>query len=984
MDGMIWRGRNFESPFMVGLYELCTNDRMEEIVLGHFLNLVLGVDRFGDREKLKRLLSTDDDEYLDDIRQNLLLPLNQKLGKTDAGLRSSDDIRKLFRGADLGWGNGRRLTDRVQHLVQSLIHRDFGIEIQARQIAEGHPYLLCMDHWDFKGFSDVGGNQVDGSGLCDSGMDQAASEVVQAYASSIVYRLSATRMKNNHGTDSLALICLDEKVIRRFPKVAAVLRRERHPFRIVFCEYKTGDGRHRLPFFKKGAGSSFGAGAFSSYADELSNVARQVNAMLRKAGIGDKLETISLYQADPVNWDHSQMLDLSNVDLYSDGYRRVLENPKYLKLGEKLNAILEGQSSLKQEIIDKILRPHMAIRQALADASTIEEFFATGRHFRFNPARIGYKGKRDGHIILHAIDPEDPPLVEVVTRNSSIILHPAARKFRQKGGRLVFGFEMSDGMSSPYLLQEEEIVRMVHEELIPYLKRIWKITRDLRQKGWRNLPINERDQAQIRRFMEAKDLKEALLLLEEGHIINFFRQAIQKRLFMGNLRSLQINGNRYSLFKVVVGWGSRKFLEQLQVMCDAHAQNACRYDQVVVTLKERLRYGSSKNRRKRKAKPRKRASRPFSREQALRFIAGEVGIQLEEDGQMAVVPRSGFPFTGPFFERHDLEGHLRMAVQGLLRSANLSFSHGPDFLRFPLAISRGQPSFALRMVSSGKASWDQLDRCVRFQKRDARHIQNLNHALKANLHDPQHFQAVVELGRFGIAKTQLGSVYGILDEWLDPASREEIDRIAFQTANDWDRLMVENVTGQRRKSGEIGIVERDGRTIKINGRNRILWFLEGVLGGKEEPEVRFREDCLPKVKELCGLPQHGMRLSQMDLFSKRRLSIPVFRELFARQHKIEEEAYDDVLQILLHKTKVRYQRNGHEMRPILHAEEEEYRRGQLGQLATVFTPSNVFFAPSGRAIAAEVSLRRDAQVSIHQTSNGFPIVDLILNPLRSL
>lgn len=603
---------------MVGLYDLCSTEKMEEVVLGQLMDLVRCADRFGDWEELKRLLSTDDEEYLADIRQSLLLPLNQKLGKTDAGLRSSDDIRKLFRGADLGWGNGRRLTDRAQHLVQSLIHRDFGIEIQARQIAEGHPYLLCMDHWDFKGSSNVGGNQVDGLGLCDSGMDQAAGEVVRAYASSIAYRLSATRMKNNHGSDSLALMCLDEKVIGRFPKVAAVLRRERHPFRIVFCEYKTGDGRHRLPFFKGGAGSSFGAGAFSSYADELSNVARQVNAMLRKAGIGDKLETISRYQADPVNWDHLQMLDLSD-DLYSDGYRRVLENPKHLKLGGKLDAILEGHSSLKQEITDKILRPHMAIRQALADASTVEEFFATGRHFRFNPARIGYKGKRDGHIILQAINPEDPPRVEVVTRNSAIILHPAARKFRPKGGRLAFGFEMSDGMASPYLLQEEEIFRMVHEELIPYLKRIWKITRDLRQKGWRNLPINERDQAQIRKFMEVKDLKEALLQLEEGDIINFFRQAIQKRLFMGNLRSLQINGNRYSLFKVVVGWGSRKFLEQLQVMCDAHAQNACRYDQVVVTLKERLRYGSSENRRKRKAKPRKQASRPFSREQVLRF-----------------------------------------------------------------------------------------------------------------------------------------------------------------------------------------------------------------------------------------------------------------------------------------------------------------------------------------------------------------------------
>ncbi len=765
------------------------------------------------------------------------------------------------------------MTDRVQHLVQSLIHRDFGIEIQGRQIAEGHPYLLSMDHREMN-FEEVDGRSLE-------------KEVVRAYASSISYRSSATRMKNNHGSDSIALMCLDEKVIERFPKVRGILKGERHPFRIVFCEYKTGDGRHRLPFFKKGAGSSFGAGAFSSYADELSNVARQVNALLRKRGIVDKLETISLYQAYPVNWDHSQVLDLSDVDRYSDGYRRVLEDPKRLKLGKKLNGILEGHPSVRREVIDRILYPHMAIRQALADVSTIEEFHATGRHFRFNPARIGYERKREAHILLEAIDPEDPPLVQVIPRNSSIILHPDARKFRLKGGRLVFGFEMSDGMPSPFLLQEEEIFRMVHEKLIPYLKGIWKITRDLRQKGWRHLPID--DQAQTRRFMETKDLKEALLDLEEGHIINCFRQVIQKRLFCGNLSSLQIDGNRYSLFKVVVGWGSRKFLEQLQVMCKAYAQNSCRYDQVVVTLKERLRYGSSGNRRKRKA--RKEASKPLSRDQAVRF--SELCIQLQEDGQLAVVPRSGFPVAGPFFERHDLNrpDHLRIAVQGLLRSANLSFSHGPNFLRFPVAISRGQPSFAFRMENSAKATWNQLNRCIRLQKRDARLMQNLNHALKTNLHDPQHFQAVVEFGRLGIAKTQLGSVYGILDEWLDPPSRRDIDRIAFQTANEWDRLKVASLTGQRTRSVEIGTLERDGRTVRINGRNRILWFLEGVFAGEEEPEVQFREDCLPKVEELCNVRQHGIKLSQVDLFSRRRLSIPLFHEFFARQHRIEKEAY---------------------------------------------------------------------------------------------
>ncbi len=940
---------------MVGLYDLCSSKGMEDIVLGRLVELVLNGSG---GEDLRRLLSTDDEEYIEDVRVHLLDPMGQVL----RGMlgRSSEEIRGRLREMDLGWGNGRRLTDRMQYLVQSLIHREFGEEIQERQILEGHPYLLCMDHID-------GGYR---------------NELVRAYSSSIVYRLSATRMKNNHGSDSVAMMCL-----RNGKGSGEVLDREAYPYRIVYCEYKTGDGRHRLPFFKSGTGSSFGAASFGSYADELSNVARQINARLRRAGIDRQLDTITMYQADPVNWDHRQVLDLSDED-----YRRVLGilrrdflqvDGETLKLGEKLEYILKGYPSVRRDIIQRILLPYMSIRDALADAATVEEFHATGKHFRFHPTKIGYKGKRDGHIQLKTINPDSPPKLGV--RNGAIVLHPEARWFRLKGGRVVFGFDMDDNSPSPFLLQEEEIRRIVRRRLIPYLNRLWNVTRKLRQRGWRNLPMDGEEQEEILRFLETDDKMGFLLQVKEGHIINFFRQEVQKRLFSGNLSSLQINGNRYCLFKVINAWGSQKFREQLQILCDTYAQYPYRYDQVVLTLRERLHYRSSGNRTSKKRKSRtvmKRQGIPISQEQVIHFIAGKVRMQLEDDGKMVVVPPFGFPFTGPFFERHDLTraDHLKDVVQALLRSENLSFTQGPGFLRFPIDFSGEKPSFGLKLTK--KPSWDELDRCVKLKKKDSRFIQNLNRALQANLNDPYHFQAIVEFARLGIAKTQLSSVYGILDEWLDSSSREEIDRIAFQTANAWDTMDVYSFAGQRSKPVKLGTIVREGRKVKINGRNRIIWFLEGVHGGEEEPNVQFNKDYASIAAEFLSLSEKvkgnkQVKLSQIDWLCRRNLEPALLIDLFTRQHMVEDETHQDIVQILLHRTKVRYQRKGYAMRPILHTEEKQYRQNQLNRLATFFTPSNVFFSASGRAIAAEVNLRRDAAVSLHQTRIGFPLVNLI-------
>ncbi len=79
---------------MVGLYDLCSSEKMEETVLGQLMDLVRSADRFSNWKELGRLLLTDDEEYVDDIRHHLQLPLNRAVRKSNA--KTSDDIRKVF------------------------------------------------------------------------------------------------------------------------------------------------------------------------------------------------------------------------------------------------------------------------------------------------------------------------------------------------------------------------------------------------------------------------------------------------------------------------------------------------------------------------------------------------------------------------------------------------------------------------------------------------------------------------------------------------------------------------------------------------------------------------------------------------------------------------------------------------------------------------------------------------------------------------
>ncbi|RMG37612.1 MAG: hypothetical protein D6732_06665 [Methanobacteriota archaeon] len=79
--------------------------------------------------------------------------------------------------------------------------------------------------------------------------------------------------------------------------------------------------------------------------------------------------------------------------------------------------------------------------------------------------------------------------------------------------------------------------------------------------------------------------------------------------------------------------------------------------------------------------------------------------------------------------------------------------------------------------------------------------------------------------------------------------------------------------------------------------------------------------------------------------------------------------YEDIVRILTDNAKVEF-RNQKPFRigPLLENVQKDVRKLQIRMLATIFTPPNTFFAPSGRVIAKKEFLLRD--------NGGVHIIDL--------
>ncbi len=783
---------------------------------------------FASNRLVQLLLSTNDVRYLKDIYRKLLEPIKKTMRKAFTSISEfvkplkklppnperhsgmADSVRKLYENTDLGYGEGRRISDRVHHISQAIINHDFGRIIQAELIANDNFYNMGFDNVPYQlhgssqqpDFSEIGlGGRIDdfpeGTLLhmrdkfrrilpndCpidpNSLQKKHVAAIVDAYVKSVTYRLSATRMWNNHGCDSLAIMDMDDWFIDRFVQelnpdifdendaalIDAFLRHEPNRFRMCSVEYKTSSSNtFKSTFFY----DHHGKGDFSSYPDELVNTAAQINSVLRKYGIPDQLPVVSMFHVTQgQNWNPNVILDFSDLSFYEGGYHRILECETPVKairsrLGYLLKEIIQNsglteakQKQLIHEIISEIILPHMRIRQAYCDASVVEEFFLTGEQFMFNPARIGFGNRRDGHVLIYPINASNPPKVPVIidsSKRTEILLHPHARNFRMENGHLVFGFDIADEVNpddNPFKLSENEILEsFVIEEidglrkgsLMDYLESIMHYGR----AGAKSKPLTNED---INDIISIKTLVDKIIGNQKGktelitfllerqppHLKNHFSQIILDRLLKNTnpsgLASLFINGKHMRLFKIIEAWGSEYFLKQISEYTKIPTVSPVRYDEIIITAKEPLPYASKSKSKPIQAKMPKRFKNAMNEIQSL--LKNRSTIKKLEDlvdaimnaniaiaKRLVVLPdneRNIVPILANPLPRTplDLGGYLnnvplrnlenfRTVMSMIWRNRNYCFINGADFLRFPItAINEpvktiGSQFFAMRL-----------------------------------------------------------------------------------------------------------------------------------------------------------------------------------------------------------------------------------------------------------------------------------------------
>lgn len=1012
---------------------------------------------FSRNVKVRALLSTNDAKYLTDLHKHLLKPIHDSFvrihGKDFKGVLvelpandgpnelMADSVREIFLATILGSGNGKRMSDSALHLFHALLYHDLGTMIMANQIANGDYYLSAMENIGTKGMEEIwlpgqldfipAGTiermkgilrQIDPKSNLDTLLqDFHAREIVRAVAKAVTYRSGATIMKNNHGGDALAILNLDDKYIEEFTQklvqysdidrkiIRTFLKGMPDRFRLCSIEGKTSEGSKTIQGlffdFHLNKAFNFAKNDFNSYTDELSNVAMQVNLILKQYGVKSKLPTIGIFKATPLpNWDPKVLVKLD--DLNTGGYRGILTDPDpeaRIKemFGTELKSILQKEDEeirdqITKEIIKRILLPHFHIRQALFDAAVIEEFMLSGKIFDFKPSAIGTSRNRESHILVRKINASHPPKLPVRLPDGSndfIILHPQARFFRKMGNEITIGFDLcQEREHNPFKLSEKEIHQTVFTgsgKLIEHLQEVLATHAKMRGKNKRVLFLYPDEATQIRNFialvtkihngeLKKVHLDNFLLHISSGHILNYFRQAIIDRLMKNEacsgLQSLFIKGNHYKLKKILLACGNLNFYNQLMEYAISTTQYPFRYDEIILPAREKIPYRIS-------SRTRKGQSRAFQKErnsidvedaiQAAKLIAGaesslhRLGLNFRRDGSIDFIeaPIIPFPFSEPYFRNNDftIPKSLKQFINGILFSRENRWAKGVEFLRFPLSMHDNStlqhPFQEIDFKGTIMDGWKELDKIMQIGSANSRTFSKFNSALEYNLANlnENNFQATFELCKFGPFRTQFSSIFGIVNDWLTNESLKGIDEIAKEYAGSIDH--VEFSTGKTQTRVQTGNYK-----IAINNNNRLIWYLEAIATGygKEVP-LYFRDEKIDNLYVLTGLrpkPRAALTLSEFRVFGQSRFTkssikwhVHTFLEIFYRQHLIDGQQLEDLITIFEKNVFTQRRGKAYTSHRLLEGLNHKERRQQMQIIASFLNLNGVFRAPSGRFIS---------------------------------
>ncbi len=1013
----------------------------DELVAYRFMELCLAKR---DNVSLRSLLTSNDEGYMEDIVRNLLEPVRQTLVSREMNFQfpsesvlMADALRDVFTQTDLGRGS-QRLRDRTQHIANALLHQALGQVVIAVQVAEGTPYLMCMDNQEVGELLDIGlkgqirqipskvANQM-AFRLCGKSRfsNRLANDVVNAYRQAIVYRFGATRSKNNHGGDSVAVLAMDDDLIDNYVNglvnlshadrilVERCLKNEPDRFRICAIESKTSQGSRSIEGllfnFRKRQASSFARYDFFSYADELSNVAAHVNDCLKSFGVSGQLPTVSMFQVSPTpNWNPNHLLDFSTPSFFEGGYANLLQTEDPVdavskRLGGTLRDLVCSASNakaLERCIIEEAILPHMRVRQVLADASKVEEFFLSGMEFKFNPARIGMDGNREGHISITPIDPSNPPQipVRILNETTSIILHPSARSFRLKGGELVFGFDIaSDHLQNPFILSEPEILghilpsEVASPPMVETFEGVLSTRMAMFRKGKRKFFVNDSETAELSFFLDLarngskKEIVDFLLCAKSDHFRNYFCQVILDRLLRNpghsGFLSLFHEGNHYRLYKVLETWGSTKFIGQLEEYAFSHTRYPFRYDQIVICARESFPFKKIKKEGKRKMQStstvRKKVEDVIeSRYEIALGIAeakrSRLRVSMKNLKYWVMMEGLPFPLRGPYFDRNDFTNFETMKdliFKTWVARENKWFK-GIEFLRFPITLERkGHGSIALshpfvKLQGTLKQFWNSMDALVAFGSAHSHSINTFREAITSNIRNitPENMQATLELAYFGASRTQFSSVFGIVTDWLVPEVLEQVDTTA--------QMHVESI--QSIKFNETTI-SRENVPLKVNDSNRLLWYTDAIINGKQhEIPLQINEENLGIASLLLGKHQDtlrkGFKISDLKMkpLKPNNQTIDLFMKIFIRQHLVSQDGYKDMVNLFEKRVLVQYTKPKYKKAPIFSLLDKKERDAQIREVAAVISPNGVVRAPSGRFIGCEtLLLAKESPFSFH-------------------